>query len=67
MAKQEAKIFINGTELTEAQSMALRCAIEGFDRDLSFNGLGDDELGLSICKGYRDRIVEIRSVLYKHL
>ena len=64
---KEASIIINGVELSEAQSMTVRCALESYDSDLAANGLGEDERGKSICQGYRDRIREIRKPLYKHV
>jgi len=63
---QEA-LIINGVELSKAQSMTVRCALESFASDLAANGLGEDERGKSICQGYRDRIREIRTPLYKHV
>lgn len=66
-SSREAEIVINGVKLTEAQSMAVRCAIESFDSDLTSNGLGEDDLGKSITKGYRDRLKEVRAPLYKHV
>jgi hypothetical protein len=50
---QEAKITINGTELTKAQAMTLRVALLSFLSDLE-GGLGDDEHGRFMTKAYRE-------------
>jgi hypothetical protein len=47
----EPKITVNGTELSEAESMTVRVALGAFAVDLR-GGLGDDELGFQICNGY---------------
>jgi hypothetical protein len=44
--------------------MTVRAAIENFDADLKQNGLGDDEHGVEMTKLYRDRISEIRSLIF---
>lgn len=62
---KEAHIVVNGVTLTEAQSMAVRVAIESFDSDLRADGLGKDETGAAISKAYMERIEEIRSALYQ--
>lgn len=59
----EAKITINGQELTEAQAMTLRAAVTGFMADLAENGLGDDEHGKRMCKAYLQRGNEILFLL----
>ncbi len=64
-APKEAHVVINGVTLTEAQSMAVRVAIESFDTHLRADGLGNDEMGVAIANGYMARISEIRTVLYK--
>ena len=61
----ESKIIVNGYELTEAQSMTLRVALESFASDLHDNGLGDDDVGKRITTNYLARIDEIREVLYQ--
>lgn len=47
----EARIVINGTELTEAESMTVRVALSAFATELR-DGLGVDEVGFQICNGY---------------
>jgi len=61
---KEAIITINGQLITDAMSMTLRVALEGFASDLSHNGLGEDDLGMEMVKLYRARISEIRSLMY---
>ena len=64
-APKEAHVVINGVTLTEAQSMAVRVAIESFDSGLRTDGLGKDEMGVAMAKAYMERIEEIRSALYQ--
>lgn len=64
-APKEAHVVINGVTLTEAQSMAVRVAIESFDSGLRADGLGNDEMGVAMAKAYIERIEEIRSALYQ--
>ena len=59
----EPTITINDRQLTDAQAMTIRVAIESFASDLSENGLGDDETGKQTTKGYLNRIKEIRSLI----
>ena len=47
----EPRITINGVELTTAEAMTIRVACSSFAADLR-DGLGDDEIGFSICRGY---------------
>ena len=42
-SQSEPEIIINGTTLTDAQVMTLRCACSNFGSDLLENGLGNDE------------------------
>lgn len=56
--------MLNGAILTDAQSMAIRVAIENFSMGLTTDGLGTDDTGKAICAGYLARIEEIRTVLY---
>lgn len=58
--RHEASIAINGTTLTNAQSMALRVAVNAFFAEMQKpSALGDDETGVAIAKGYRERCGEI--------
>lgn len=65
MDKKEAIITINGTALTEAQSMTVRVALETLGLELALNGLGDDATGKGICDGYLKNLTEINHILYK--
>jgi hypothetical protein len=60
VCSREPIITINGTLLSSAQAMTVRCAIESFASDLAWNGLGDDDVGRGICEKYIARIREIR-------
>lgn len=51
---QEARIQINGRDLTEGESMTIRVAITSYLQDIQFNGLGEDEAGRSMARGYID-------------
>jgi len=56
-------IVINGHELTEGQKMTLWVALQSFHRELTAEGLGGDETGKSICKGYLARINELNNLI----
>lgn len=62
---KEAEVFINGIRLTNAQSAALRCALESFASDLSDEGLGDDPMGKAISRAYLERLDEIRRIILR--
>lgn len=62
----EARITINGVELTIGQSMTLRVALQSFAMNLRKNGLGDDETGKAIAKGYLARLNEINNLIMKN-
>ena len=55
----EPKIIINGHELSEAEAMTVRVAIGSFSMDLRENGLGEDETGKVMTRGYLAAIREI--------
>jgi hypothetical protein len=59
----EPAITINGHTLTSAQAMTVRVAIESFAVDLQA-GLGDDEHGRTMTAAYKDRIREIRGLIF---
>ena len=61
---REPSITINGMPLTDGQAMTVRVAIENFAHDLHFDGLGEDETGRDITKGYLARIGEIRRLIF---
>lgn len=60
----EPFIKINGTTLDEAMSMTVRVAIESLACHLMDTGLGDDDSGKKICKGYINQIIKIRELMY---
>lgn len=62
---KEPSITVNGTELTMSQAMTMRDALETFALTLEKEGLGKDETGKNICKGYLARIDEIRKLIFK--
>jgi hypothetical protein len=55
----ESIITVNGIQLTEGQAMTVRVALGQFVMELSHNGLGDDEHGKALVKGYQERAHEI--------
>jgi len=61
----EARITINGVELTIGQSMTLRVALQSFAMDLREKGLGSDETGKAIAKGYLARISEMNDLIMR--
>jgi len=61
--KEEPVITINGTLVTSAMSMTIRCAINNFALDLKSNGLGDDNLGKDMTSLYLERIKEINQLI----
>lgn len=61
----EADVTINGTQLTKAQSMTLRVALESFAMSLSHDGLGNDEHGEKMAAAYLARASEIRESMYR--
>jgi hypothetical protein len=62
-AMAEPKITINGRELTEAQAMTLRVALNSFLSDLAAEGLGDDEHGKRMTEAYLQRGSEINLLM----
>jgi hypothetical protein len=60
---KEPNIIVNGIQLTTAQSMTVRVALESFILSLQMDGLGDDETGKAMTKGYLDRIWEIQRTM----
>jgi hypothetical protein len=61
----EPTITINGITLTDAQAMTVRVAIESFAFDLTSDGLGEDDHGVTMTKNYLARIDEIRSLIFR--
>jgi len=61
----EAEVIINGVQLTEAQSRAVRVAMNGFLQDQVENGLGDDDAGIRISAGYQASAREVLSYIHR--
>ena len=62
---REPTITINGVPLVDGQAMTVRVAIESFASHLHEDGLGEDETGRAITKGYLARIDEIRGLIFR--
>jgi hypothetical protein len=61
----EPHIVLNGTELSSAQSIAIRVAIESFWSTLDDpDYLGADEHGRKMVSLYRERLNEVRKLIY---
>ena len=60
----EAKIIINGFQLTDGQAMAIRVALSHYADVLTDKGLGDDEQGIALQAGYLKNISEINSMIF---
>ena len=65
MTTKEPDITINGVPCTSAMAATIRVAVENFASDLREDGLGEDETGRAITKGYLARIDEIRGLIFK--
>lgn len=59
---KEAEMTANGLPLSHAESMTIRVALIGFADELQEGGLGDDEHGQAMTKGY---LSAIRATLIK--
>jgi hypothetical protein len=63
----EPDITINGVRLSVGQAMALRVAATSYHVEMSQpNALGDDEVGVGIAKGYRERLSEVLDLMILH-
>lgn len=60
----EAKITINGKELSYAESMTVRVAISSFMMELKNEGLGEDEVGKQITNNYIKNCKEIENKIF---
>lgn len=61
----EAHVVINGTSLSNAQSMTMRVALEHFILYLRTEGLGDDEVGKRITENYIRNAAEARNLMFR--
>lgn len=66
MSHREARIVIDGVQLSQGESMTVRVALEHFASELSENGLGDDPHGLKMTSLYLENIRRIRRYLYSN-
>ena len=65
METREAKIIINGILLNYAQASTLRVAISSFIHELKDpDHLGEDEIGRSITKNYKNAATEIQDLIF---
>lgn len=62
---KEPTIIINGTKLTKAQAMTVRVAVESLSTSLHHDGLGDDDHGKAMTRGYLGAIEGIRLAMYR--
>ena len=56
-------ISINGKALTEDESLVIQYALDNYDDYLTNNGLGEDQLALSINGKYRNIIEDIHYIM----
>ena len=64
----EPHIILNGMELTDAQSMAVRVAVTSFHQEMGDKDpLGDDEIGRQMASAYRDRLTEVLKLMTETL
>ncbi len=60
----EARIVVNGKQLTAGQSMAVRVACGAFMLEMvEPNALGDDHHGRLMAEAYKDRLGEVVSLM----
>jgi hypothetical protein len=64
---EEARILIEGTELTVAQAMTVRVALDAFRDRMQNEGLGEDELGRAMSSAYAKRADEVLSLINQKL
>jgi len=64
---KEANIIINGVELTFAQSMTVRVAMNSFVLTLKSDGFGRDELGIAIRDNYLRNSAEVLKLIHKDI
>jgi hypothetical protein len=57
-------ISINGAECSKGAVSAIRVAVEAFSTNLIEDGLGDDDRGRELSRGYLARLSEVRDALF---
>ena len=60
---KEATMTISGVELTFAQSMTVRVALQTFALGLQADGLGSDKTGKAMTAGYLARVRELNELI----
>ena len=60
----EPFIKINGRQLSEAEAMTMRVALESFAISLAEDGLGEDSHGKTMVRLYLKNIESIRRVMF---
>lgn len=60
----EPEIIINGVKLSIPEAMTIRVAVGNLMIDMQ-SGLGNDEVGKSICEGYKRCLNSISKLLMK--
>lgn len=63
----EAKIVIDGVELTAPQAMAVRVAMLTFLKDLGENDLGEDEIGRKLSANYMKHSGEVIELIHQSI
>jgi hypothetical protein len=61
----EPEIIINGVKVPTTAAMTIRVAIQNFAFELQSEGLGEDEIGKGITKGYLENIQLINKLFSK--
>lgn len=59
----EPLVSINGVQLTNAQTVALRVAVSNYLSDLQDSNLGDDPHGQAVTKLYLARLQEVSELM----
>jgi hypothetical protein len=57
---KEAEIIINDIDVGLGCVLTIRVALEVFAKELTENGLGEDELGKCMVRNYLNRIQDLR-------
>lgn len=65
VVENEPLITVNGTLLTSAQTKAVMSAVTRYTSILSYDGLGDDDMGRGIAAAYITRLNEVQRLIYK--
>ena len=63
----EARILIEGTELSDGQAMTVRLALDAFRDRQQHEGLGDDERGRAMSSAYAKRADEVLALIHQNL